>query len=228
MERALSEAGYAVETALNYQQALSILQKLSPAVPIFDVAMPGMSGFELCYVLKDDPRLQNTPVVFVSGHDSAENAKMGNLASGTFFVQKAKGWGSLLSAVGLIRGSKGTAPRYDSAGAGARFPERRAAPRYPLVASIDITDPISGERITAMTSDISVSGCQIKVASSLQPRSLVHLRITWGGQIFETLATIAHVQPQDMGVAFHEAAPDGVVILARSVQQLSAEQRSER
>ncbi len=141
MERALGKAGYAVQTASNYHQALSILQKLTPAVLVFDVAMPGMSGFELCSALKDDDRLRNIPVVFVSGCYSAEDSRIGNVVGGAFFVQKAKGWDNLLSAVSLICGSKERSTSLYNSASAARFPEKRSATRYALVTRVAITHP---------------------------------------------------------------------------------------
>lgn len=228
MERALSRAGYAVQTASSSQQALSILQKLIPAVLVFDVSMPGMSGFELCATLKDDDRLKNIPVVFVSGFDSAENFKTGHGVGGVFFVPKAKGWTNLLNAVALLCGSQGrSTSRNDSVGAGARFPEKSSAPRYVLIAKVDIIEPITGKRITGLTSDISLTGCQIEVSSSFPQGSLVQIRITRSGQTLETLATIVRVQPQGMGVAFRKTAPDHTAIVTSWIKQLSIEQDTE-
>lgn len=39
--------------------------------------------------------------------------------------------------------------------------ERRIAPRYPLVLSAEITEPASGAKVMARTSDISRSGCYL-------------------------------------------------------------------
>ena len=226
MERTLSKAGYTVQTASNCQQALSILQKLIPSVLVFDVGLPGMSGFELCSTLKNDEKLKNVPVVFVSGCDSTENYKTGNLVGGVFFVPKAKGWKNLLNAVSLLGGPHGkSAGTRESVGAGARFPNRRSV-RYALVARADLTDPTRGKRITGLTSDISLTGCQIEVASSFRQGDSVEIRITRNGQTFQSMASLVRVQSDRIGVRFDRTAAEQVVIIASWIKQLEAEQRA--
>jgi len=66
MQDVLSEVNYQVMATTNPEQGLEVARRLLPAVIIADVMMPGMSGWELLYELKSDPRTDMIPVVIVS------------------------------------------------------------------------------------------------------------------------------------------------------------------
>lgn len=66
MEVILKQAGYRVLTALSAEQGLSLAQHEQPDMIISDVAMPGMSGIELCRRLRANPEFRLTPILLVS------------------------------------------------------------------------------------------------------------------------------------------------------------------
>lgn len=67
MERVLARSGYEV---LAFESPLEALKHLrtaqAPSLLLTDVVMPGMSGFELCDVLRR--RFPAVPVIFTSGY----------------------------------------------------------------------------------------------------------------------------------------------------------------
>jgi PleD family two-component response regulator len=63
----LKRSGFNVLTATSGQQALEIVKDTIPSIFLLDIVMPKMSGFSLCKTLKQDPRLKDVPIVFVSG-----------------------------------------------------------------------------------------------------------------------------------------------------------------
>jgi CheY-like chemotaxis protein len=77
----LQRAGYKVLTALNANEALSVIAKQRPDLIILDDMMPGMSGSELCAHLKSDPLLRQIPVIMHSAgfkiHDKAHIQQIG-------------------------------------------------------------------------------------------------------------------------------------------------------
>ncbi|TME62533.1 MAG: response regulator [Chloroflexi bacterium] len=58
------EPGYCAIHVVNPAAALETAKHVSPDVIIVDVALPGMSGFELYDRLKGDPRTSEVPVLF--------------------------------------------------------------------------------------------------------------------------------------------------------------------
>ena len=60
----------------------AIRQGDPPDIVLLDVAMPGMSGYDVCRSLRQDPRTQDTPVIFLTAKgllmDMAEGEDAGS------------------------------------------------------------------------------------------------------------------------------------------------------
>jgi putative two-component system response regulator len=69
---------YTVKVALDGERALKIaLTDTPPDIILLDVMMPGMDGYEVCRVLKEDPRTRKVPVIFVTAKDETEDEMKG-------------------------------------------------------------------------------------------------------------------------------------------------------
>ncbi|GGF36487.1 hypothetical protein GCM10011611_48690 [Aliidongia dinghuensis] len=68
---------YRVLFAMNGEDALRIASREVPDLIILDVMMPGMSGYDVLDRLKEDERLSQTPVVFLTGKDQQADEKIG-------------------------------------------------------------------------------------------------------------------------------------------------------
>lgn len=55
--------GYDVITAVDGDNALTILQKTVPDLILLDVMMPGRDGYEICNEIKSNPKLAKVPIV---------------------------------------------------------------------------------------------------------------------------------------------------------------------
>lgn len=62
----LQELGETLVKATSARDALDHLLKLDVAMVLLDVSMPEMDGFELADMMRQHPRFQNTPIIFVS------------------------------------------------------------------------------------------------------------------------------------------------------------------
>src|SRR5580692_6859674 len=54
---------------LSGDEALEQLLKLDFAAVLLDVYMPGLDGFEVARLIRGHPRLERTPIIFVTGHE---------------------------------------------------------------------------------------------------------------------------------------------------------------
>jgi len=81
LTRLFQRVGYRVQEASAGDQALAQAQREQPGLAILDVALPGISGYELCRELKDrfGPEL---PVVLVSGERTEPFDRVGGLLIG--------------------------------------------------------------------------------------------------------------------------------------------------
>jgi CheY-like chemotaxis protein len=67
MARALTEAGYRVETAHDGPAALERTKALRPALVMLDVMLPKLDGFSVLEAIRSERSVARTPVAFVSG-----------------------------------------------------------------------------------------------------------------------------------------------------------------
>jgi len=68
--------------------ALRLLADNAFDLVFLDVEMPGMNGFEVCTRLREMPRHQTTPVVFVTSLSDYESRVRSTMSGGTDFIAK--------------------------------------------------------------------------------------------------------------------------------------------
>jgi two-component system, cell cycle sensor histidine kinase and response regulator CckA len=80
--------GYQITTATNGPEALELARSLDPDLILLDVMMPGMSGFEVCRALREDPALAEVPVIFVTALDDRQSLIEGIESGADDFISK--------------------------------------------------------------------------------------------------------------------------------------------
>ncbi|AKJ29846.1 ATP-binding protein [Caldimonas brevitalea] len=68
LEVALTEVGYEVRTAADADAALATLAQFDADVAVLDIGLPGMDGYELARLLRDDPRHRHVRLVALTGY----------------------------------------------------------------------------------------------------------------------------------------------------------------
>lgn len=63
----LTAVGFEVAEASTGEAALVLISHFEPHCVVLDVHLPGMSGLEVCRILREDPAYQQTTIVMVSG-----------------------------------------------------------------------------------------------------------------------------------------------------------------
>ncbi len=95
----LKAAGYDVDVAGDGESGLAKLAAGAPDIVLLDMRMPGIDGLEVMRQMKQDPRLADIPVIFVSAN-AQETAKRAALnAGGQFFLEKPFESRALLEAI---------------------------------------------------------------------------------------------------------------------------------
>lgn len=69
-------------------EALAMVQENRPDIVLMDVMMPGISGFDVCRRMKDDPELASIPVIFITALDSNDSEIEGFTSGGLDYVTK--------------------------------------------------------------------------------------------------------------------------------------------
>ena len=81
LRRLLVKEGYSVDVFNDGQVAVDALPAVRPHLVLLDVNMPGLSGIEVCRILKQDPVYRLTPVVMVTGQ-AQRDARLEGLEAG--------------------------------------------------------------------------------------------------------------------------------------------------
>lgn len=73
----LKSEGYQLNIAQNGLQAIDMVKKVKPDLILLDVMMPELDGHETCKRLKNSPKTQDIPVIFLTGKVETEDIMKG-------------------------------------------------------------------------------------------------------------------------------------------------------
>jgi DNA-binding response OmpR family regulator len=107
LQMLLESEGYEVEMATDGEEAHKRALASRPELVMADVVMPGMSGFELCRLLKSQPETRHIKVVLVTALNSAQDLLRGLECGADNFIRKPYDENYLLSRVRRILGAGG-------------------------------------------------------------------------------------------------------------------------
>ncbi len=85
---ALEQAGMTVLIARDGDQALAMVERVTPDVVLMDAIMPGKDGFDTCRHLKRNKALTHVPVIFMTGLSDTDDIVKGLEAGGVDYVTK--------------------------------------------------------------------------------------------------------------------------------------------
>lgn len=85
---ALEQAGKTVLIARDGDQALAMVDRVTPDVVLMDAVMPGRDGFDTCRHLKRNKALTHVPVIFMTGLSETDDIVKGLEAGGVDYVTK--------------------------------------------------------------------------------------------------------------------------------------------
>ena len=99
VRRFLQRKGYVVDVATSGEEGLEIAKRIPPDIFLVDYRMPGIDGFEVTRRIKSDPQLQTTPVLLLTGADSATTVVDGLGAGADDYVTKGSDTEVLLARI---------------------------------------------------------------------------------------------------------------------------------
>ncbi len=114
----------------------------------------------------------------------------------------------------------------DSAGSssasGPPYREKRGVPRFSLIATAELTEPVSGVRFSGRISEISRKGCYLDMLNTLPVETKVELRVSRDQGNFKSPARVIYAQEGiGIGLAFLEVPADQLKILDSWLAELS-------
>lgn len=108
--------------------------------------------------------------------------------------------------------------------AGARFPERRTAPRFEFDAQMEITDPVGQRQFAGRVTVLSEKGCFGRTQERLNHRGVVQVAIRKDESVFETWAWATPNNPEaETGVVlvFMDTPAEQAKVLAGWLENLA-------
>jgi DNA-binding response OmpR family regulator len=73
----LEQAGHTLVTASDGTSALAEARRSSPDVAVIDVAMPGLSGLDVCRELRADAMTANIPIILLTARAQDSDVEIG-------------------------------------------------------------------------------------------------------------------------------------------------------
>ncbi len=79
-QRLLERNGMRVLTARDGMDAVALLQDNVPDVILLDIEMPRMDGYEVAAHVRNDPRLNDVPIIMITSRVGREASRAGDRA----------------------------------------------------------------------------------------------------------------------------------------------------
>lgn len=84
----LEDEGYNLTEAADGQQALELVQADRPDLIILDVMMPGLTGYEVCTRLKQDPATKDIIVLMLTAKAQEQDRMQSRQAGADYYLRK--------------------------------------------------------------------------------------------------------------------------------------------
>lgn len=87
-ERLLNKNGYNTAVCTDGETAIEFVNTHSPDLILLDIVMPGIDGYEFCRVMKNNPAVKHTPIIFLSAMDDEKSIIKGFDNGAVDFITK--------------------------------------------------------------------------------------------------------------------------------------------
>jgi DNA-binding response OmpR family regulator len=104
LEFLMKQKGYAVKTASTGNDALAAIAAFAPDLVLLDVMMPGMSGYELCQKVRENPDWAGVRIIMLSAKGRDIEVSKGIAVGADAYVTKPFSTRDLLAKVQELLG----------------------------------------------------------------------------------------------------------------------------
>ncbi len=99
----LEDEDYETLTANNGEDGIILAREQNPDLILLDISLPEISGFDVCKILKQDNRMVNVPILFITGHYYSSNYVVKGLELGAYdFIRKPFDTNELLARIRVM------------------------------------------------------------------------------------------------------------------------------
>jgi len=105
LRQILAQKGYEVLTAADGESALALLDTEDIDLALLDVTLPGMSGYDVCRIIRQQPSTQDLPVIFLTAKGLLMDMAEGEDAGSDLYLIKPVLATKLINMVGMFLSS---------------------------------------------------------------------------------------------------------------------------
>jgi len=98
-------AGFQAVEAASGEEALELVRRRKPALIVLDVMMPGISGLEVCRILRDDPETSGIKIIILSAKGQIREQEEGLKAGADHYISKPFDYKELIETFKELLGS---------------------------------------------------------------------------------------------------------------------------
>jgi CheY-like chemotaxis protein len=95
----LNVKGYGIRTFTSGKMALKSAVLKKPDLVLLDIDMPDMNGYEVCQHFKENEKLRDIPIIFISAFSQMQNIVTGFNVGGVDYITKPFQWQEVLARV---------------------------------------------------------------------------------------------------------------------------------
>ena len=88
LEEIIRGMDYEAVSVESGEKAWELIQEARPQLLLTDISMPGMTGYELCRLVKGNKRTKDIPIVFISAFDDPKDIVEGFVLGGADYITK--------------------------------------------------------------------------------------------------------------------------------------------
>lgn len=97
----IEQMGFAARGATNVREAFGVISREQPQLILLDIVMPEVDGYQMCEMLKENPRTRQIPIIFVSvANDITDKQKAYELGA-VDFIHKPFEYSEILMRVNI-------------------------------------------------------------------------------------------------------------------------------
>jgi DNA-binding response OmpR family regulator len=102
LKETLEREGFRVTAVPDGKSALDSIRANPPDIAVLDLKMPKLTGFQVCQALREDPLLENLPVIILSASGTRESKVTGLDLGADDFITKPVDVRELLARIRMI------------------------------------------------------------------------------------------------------------------------------
>ena len=95
----LRAMGYAVISAKDGQEGLTLARKEKPDLIVLDVMLPKMNGYKISRLLKFDSRYKDIPIIMLTSRETKRDEQIGLETGADVYIYKSDRTGKLLKTI---------------------------------------------------------------------------------------------------------------------------------